>query len=402
MNTILYLNDRYCTSIEDIKDVLSKVKSLDSPIVSELRCAILDGTLSNWLSEGTDHEKALVSKLSELDTGAKDDQMLNFLSSLFAQKETVAKKPKYTEYFVFHSAKYIFDGAQDDVCCDLRSDKSPYIYIKRNTKKCEFKLSFEILKSANLDYTITIKLKKEKEEEEKAAVIKEANLCLKTNNKTISCECSLDLSKMPANCEILVYIDNKFAKSFKLLDRPANCSIKQWNVIENILRQMTFVPGKTGKFRIFDGEEHAVTLSGYYISPLITNREVDIIINVSQSFTPYANSRPSLQASALPIRSTRPYIDRFIEELNKMSDRIFSLPSEAQWLNAAKGGHIKTSDLEWMQDRHNPYAVMVSTKDPVCVVCNSSVDNYVVSWGVNWRGSKGEDGSCYFRLVIMA
>ena len=390
MNTILYLNDRYCTSIEDIKDVLSKVKSLDSPIVSELRCAIFDGTLSNWLSEGTDHEKALVSKLSELDTGAKDDQMLNFLSSLFAQKETVAKKPKYTEYFVFHSAKYIFDGAQDDVCCDLRSDNSPYIYIKRNTKKCKFKLSFEILKSANLDYTITIKLKKEKEEK-KAAVIKEANLCPKTNNKTISCECSLDLSKMPANCEILVYIDNKFAKSFELSYRPANCSIEQWNVIKNILRQMTFVPGKTGKFRIFDGEEHEVTLSGYYISPLITNREVDIIINVSQSFAPDTYSR-----------STRPYIDRFIEELNKLSDRIFSLPSEAQWLNAAKGGHIKTSVEEWMQDRHNPYAVMVSTKDPVCVVCDSSVDNYVVRWGVNGRSWREEDKYIYFRLVIMA
>ncbi|MBQ2424738.1 MAG: hypothetical protein II262_08050, partial [Alistipes sp.] len=79
---ILYIDNKYCTSVDDIKDVLSRVDGLESPLFHELRRTFQDGTLSAWLSDGSEYEKELVHKLNELSPAVTKEVMLQQFNKL--------------------------------------------------------------------------------------------------------------------------------------------------------------------------------------------------------------------------------------------------------------------------------------------------------------------------------
>lgn len=385
MKSILYLNNRYCTSINDVTSVLSKIDNLESPLFHELRRAFQDGTLSDWLSEGSQYEKELACKLEQMPPSVTNEIMLRQFNILFADKDVDIQKPSYKEYFSLQSSRYKFSKNIDSAYNNVSSN----IYMSAREGEIILELNFEILKTANLDYTITVELQNDKRE----LLCKNTNvLSLKNIGKTYVCSSSFDISSIINEGELVVSVDDIKIRTFNLLNRPIpafshDCTGQQKKVIRNLIKRMHFISDTTGEFRIFDGEKHNVYLSGYYISPLIKDGEVKSIMD-SYSYNPES-----------PNDSKMDYVNYFIEQLNRLSSLKFSLPSEAQWENAAMSGAIKIGATEWMQDKWDQSAIMESNVNPVCIKKYSSY--YVLRSKVGERAC-GHGGEYYcFRLVLM-
>ena len=358
MKSILYLNNRYCTSVNDVTYVLSKIdNNLESPLFHELRRAFQDGILSAWLSEGSQYEKELASKLDQMPPSVTNEIMLRQFNLLFADKDVDIQKPSYKEYFSLQSSRYKFSKNIDSAYSNVSSN----IYMSVREGEIILELNFEIHKTANLDYTISVELQNDKRE----ILCKDTCvLSLKTIGKTYMCLSTFDISRISNEGLICVYIDDVKIKSFGLLNRPEpsftqDCTGPQKKVIKELLRQMEFIPETTGYFRIFDGNRHKATLTPYYVSPLITAKQYYMIMHNTEGPNYVLPQWPMCQ------------IEEFVKRLNQLSSLQFNLPSEAQWLNAVKIDKIKLSQecpqYEWMLDRRGQRTQIESNINPVCI-----------------------------------
>lgn len=386
MKSILYLNNRYCASINDITSVLSKIDSnIESSLFHELRRAFQDGTLSAWLSEGSQYEKELATKLEQIPPSVTNEIMLRQFNILFAKKDVDIQKPSYKEYFSLQSSRYKFSKNIDSAYSNLSSN----IYIGVREGEIILELNFEILKTANLDYTISVELQNDKQE----ILCNDTKvLSLKTIGKTYKCLSTFDISKISGDGIICVCVDGVKIKTFCLHHRPIpsfthNCSGPQKMAIKELLEQMVFVPETTGYFRI-DGNLHKATLTPYYVSKLITARQYELFMH-------------NYEIEGYPTTLTIFQIEEFINLINKFSSLQFNLPSEAQWINAVKKDKIKLSknydQPEFMLDRRG-YVPKIAEINPVCIG-NSSY--HVIRTHVEARSNIVPYGSFYFRLVLM-
>lgn len=338
MNTLLYLNNKYCTSINDIKDVLGKIDNLESPLFHELRRAFQDGILSSWLSEGTPSEKELSARLDEIEPSVTNEIILSQFNKLFADKDVEIQKPSYKNYFSLSSSRYKFSNTNNDKFNNLSS--SIFLNVKEGDIILE--LNFEILKTANLDYSIFVILENDKNE----VLDKHGDIIsLKSIGKTYQYKLSLDISKINNEGNIVVYVDDVKAHTFKLLNRPVpifskDCSEIQKKAINRLLKRMKYVEETTDEFEIFDGGKYMTTLSAYYISPLITEKEYYEIYNDRE----YYNDNEKIS------NENKYRVNEFIKIINYYSSLKFCLPSEAQWINAVKKKKITCNYDEWMLD----------------------------------------------------
>ncbi len=385
MNSILFLNHKYCTSLNDIKDVLSKIDNLESPLFHELRRAFQDGTLTAWLAEGSDTEKELAAKLGEMQPSVTNEIMLRQFNLLFADKDVVIHKPLYEEYFKLSSSRYrINDGEYHN------SEDGFFIGNKKG--KIEVALNFEILKTANLNYTITIVFKSEN-----GKILQKASDLISLNSigKTHTTRASLEVSVGTVS----VYIDDKKIKAVEILGHPQplfspDCNEIQKKAINHFLSQMKFVEGTTDEFCIFDGNPHKTTLTGYYISPLINLNEYLFILSNERDY--YLLNSPDLY---IPAKATIDNIEMFIRKLKSLSSLPIDLPSEAQFLNALKTKAIKplneSDGYEWMLDRRGDKAPETEI-NPVCI---TTTGQHVIRRDATTR-TFALSVKNYFRLVL--
>lgn len=65
MQTPLYINDRYCLSIEDLKSLLFIAVNEQGQVYDDFLIVVRDGILEKWLMEGSEEEIALAETLKE-------------------------------------------------------------------------------------------------------------------------------------------------------------------------------------------------------------------------------------------------------------------------------------------------------------------------------------------------
>lgn len=382
---ILYIDNKYCTSVDDIKDVLSRVDGLESPLFHELRRTFQDGTLSAWLSDGSEYEKELVHKLNELSPAVTNEVMLQQFNKLFAHRDVTIKKPRYTDYFKLLSSRYMFNLEENASFRDLRANN--FLSVKGGDILLEF--NFEIIKPANLEYTITVELA----DINGTVVAKKSNvLNLKSVDKLYSYDTFLDISAIDNQGLLSVYVDSVKIAAHYLLNRPIpvfskSCSALQKKAINKLLDQMQYVAETTDYFNIFDGGKYMVTLTEYFISPLVSDSLYNAIANSIDS------------GGDEPYYTIIDCVQRFVDRLNSLSNIKFSLPSEAQWINAVNKKAIESSKYEWLLDRQQGQQTSFRARiNPVCesespyhVIRQNTGEREYAFWGFN-----------YFRLVLMS
>ena len=253
-------------------------------------------------------------------------------------------------------------------------------------------LNFEILKTANLNYTITIVFKSEN-----GKILQKASDLISLNSigKTHTTRASLEVSVGTVS----VYIDDKIIKAVEILGHPQplfspDCNEIQKKAINHFLSQMKFVEGTTDEFCIFDGNPHKITLTGYYISPLINLNEYLFIL----SNEPDQLNSPD---NYIPAKATIDNIEIFIKKLKSLSSLPIDLPSEAQFLNALKKNAIIPmklevgTDYEWMLDRRGDKAPETEI-NPVCI---TTAGQHVIRRDATTR-TFALSVKNYFRLVL--
>ncbi len=67
MKVPLFLDGRFCLSLDELKGLLSRVPVEKGPLYEELLSVISDGVLVRWLNDGSDDEKKLANILSSYD-----------------------------------------------------------------------------------------------------------------------------------------------------------------------------------------------------------------------------------------------------------------------------------------------------------------------------------------------
>ena len=97
MNTplVLYINDRYCTSLQDLREIFEG--DLLDVCSEDVLAACRDGLLYNWLTERDEECKTIASHLKELNVsniGNRD--LLQKLAELFSNH--VPRIPRSFEY----------------------------------------------------------------------------------------------------------------------------------------------------------------------------------------------------------------------------------------------------------------------------------------------------------------
>lgn len=381
---ILYIDNKYCTSVDDIKDVLSRVDDLESPLFHELRRTFQDGTLSLWLSDGSEYEKELAHKLDELSPNVTNEVMLQQFNKLFAHRDVTIKKPRYTDYFKLLSSRYMFSLEQNASYRDFRSNI--FLSVKGGNILLEF--NFEIIKPANLEYTITVELA----DINGTVVAKKSNvLNLKSVDKLYTYDTFLDISAIDNQGLLSVYVDSVKIATHYLLNRPIpvfsnSCSELQKKAINKLLDQMQYVAETTDYFNIFDGGSFKATLTEYHISPLVSYSLYNAIFSSIDS------------GGDEPHYTYIENVQYFVDKLNSLSNIRFSLPSEAQWINAVKKKAIESSGYEWLLDRRQ--AGHTSVRARINPVCESRSPYHVIRQNTREREYMW-GGNYYFRLVLM-
>lgn len=381
---ILYIDNKYCTSVDDIKDVLSRVDGLESPLFHELRRTFQDGTLSLWLSDGSEYEKELAHKLDELSPNVTNEVMLQQFNKLFAHRDVTIKKPRYTDYFKLLSSSYMFNLEQNASYRDFRSNI--FLSVKGGDILLEF--NFEIIKPANLEYTITVELA----DINGTVVAKKSNvLNLKSVDKLYTYDTFLDISAIDNQGLLSVYVDSVKIAAHYLLNRPIpvfskSCSALQKKAINKLLDQIQYVAETTDYFNIFDGGRYKATLTEYRISPLVSDSLYNAIVS-------------SIDRGGEKLHNTSiENVQYFVDKLNSLSNIKFSLPSEAQWINAVKKKAIESSGCEWLLDRRQGQQTSVSAR--INPVCESKSPYHIIRQNTREREYMW-GGYYYFRLVLM-
>ena len=114
MKTILYLGNTYCSNIAELRDIIKKSPAQDSLLGKELLCALKDGTLARWLSEGEEEEQSLVKKLPQIQSDSSDSDLLKKLGECLKSDYRI-QTFQISDFFVLNEVNISLKCPNDDV-----------------------------------------------------------------------------------------------------------------------------------------------------------------------------------------------------------------------------------------------------------------------------------------------
>ena len=339
MRTVLYLNDCICSSLEQLRSMISLNLIPDTPIYEDLLTLQRDGELAQWLFEGdSENERELAKKLDNLPKdNIPNGELMRRIWQIIMGSTQDLQKPSCSSYFELR---------------EIRCEANGIPIILENSLSMCFSgtvcMAFTPVSAvldkhwAELMFTIVLKIKKVDNE---FFVIR-----LVENDKDFGLVNSsyLWLKDKRAGELITVitapYIVGEECNSLSLkANEETICEIKILKdihkgtiIVGDTFFTMTEVEG--GKFLMGNNygdyserPEHYVTLDNFFISETAVTQEI---------WEAVMHSNPSIfKGSKNPVENI--YWNDcqvFIDKLNHMTNMKFRLPTEAEWEYAAKGG----------------------------------------------------------------
>lgn len=323
MKTILYLNNHYCESLSDIKIAFKQAfeKRQDHPRydteMKHIESLYKDGILTQWLLEGDEECLQYGNLLKQIPKQNSTLGLYKELAKIFIDKNVEVIR-RLNDYAKFVKAECIIGNTIYPVDNVVHPKEVRY-------NSAKFVFQFEIIKPDSEVFTFSLKT------ENKMMKSKSVNVGEYNKGDIVVIDFSDDFS-LDTKIDTFKYIlsvDNHLLRSFEL-KRPGmvkefNLGFAKFTMIKVLKSNESFYIGET-----------PVTQGLWYA---VTNRRPSY----------HGQGNPELWAD-LPVEQVSwDDCQMFIYKLNQLLKSSldgleFRLPTSEEWMFAAKGGHLGTSE----------------------------------------------------------
>lgn len=133
MRTVLYLNDCICSSLEQLRSIISSNLIPDTPVYEDLLTLQRDGELVQWLAEGNTEEEAFLSTtLSGISPELPNNELIQAMIEALLGDKIDVSKPNYSMFFEING----ITCKVNDIPIDIEKEDHNNISWKINMSYC--------------------------------------------------------------------------------------------------------------------------------------------------------------------------------------------------------------------------------------------------------------------------
>ena len=327
MSTILYLDNHYINSLEQLRQIIVKaIKEDETALCKEIETLFKDGIIQKWLEEGNLDCHKLLSSLILIPQNTDSSKLKEKIGNVFSD-EQIRVNRFYSDFIELTESSYSEDGKTFSIINNDKFEISTKVDLS-----CSVKFFFKVLKQDSESFSMSLLLNNQ-------IICESQNLDVRLYRDGEIAVVTFDnvfIRKGFKHGVLTLKIDDDIVKSIQFTsddEKVFDLTDKDGKIIHFTMKRI-----KGGIFNM--SPDYEVELTDYYIGQFLVTQELweAVMNNNPSNFIGEHNPVENVCWNDICGKNG------FIHRINrKLKDQIpldwrFALPTEAQWFYAAIGG----------------------------------------------------------------